>query len=98
MKKKNFSALAMMGISMGLVAGGCQKAQSDEMSPEMRNFYEQLTPDAQKKFKELDDQHKKASMGILNSQHACRSESACKGMREQAVEEQYQKQMKGKAK
>lgn len=80
-----------MGISFGLVVGGCRKAEAEQMSPEMKSFYEQLTPDAQQKFLELDAQHKKTAMQIVESY--CKSESQCRGHREQAVERQYSHQM-----
>ena len=96
MKKRNLntlnlSALALLGIGMTLCTSGCDKAKADEMSGEMKTFYEQLTPDAQRKFRELDESHKKASMKILEL--GCKADSACKGHRERAVDEQYRNQM-----
>lgn len=91
MKKRKLITLAMLGISMGLLVGGCEKAEAEQMSPEMKSFYEQLAPNAKKQFLELDAQHKKMAMEIVNQY--CKGASQCKGHREQAVQEEYNRQM-----
>ena len=92
MKKRNLSRLALLGIGITLLAAGCDTAKGDEMSTDMKTFYEQLTPDAQRKFRELDESHKQAAMKILEL--GCKADIQCKGHRERAVDVQYQNQLR----
>src|SRR6201995_4432678 len=96
MKKRDIINMALVGASLAFLPG-CNKASGDEMDPAMKTFYEQLTPDAQAKFRQLDSEHKKAAMKINDV--GCKNDSGCKGHRERAVEEQYklQEQERGKA-
>lgn len=95
MKKRDLVGMAMMGMALAFLPG-CNKATGDEKDSEMKTFYEQLTPDAQAKFNQLDDKHKKAALKI--NEQACKGEAQCKGHREQAVEEQYKLQMQERGK
>lgn len=89
MKKQKMMMLALIGM----LAGGCSSAQGDSMSSDMQTFYEQLSPDAQQKFMQLDKQHKQMAMDVV--QQGCKAAHECKGIREKAVEEQYNAQMQG---
>lgn len=90
-KKSKFIALAMLGINMGLLCGYTGGGSMEELTPEMRMFYEMLDPKAQKQFMELDKEHKRAAMSVMNQY--CKAAHECKGLREKAVQEQYNKQM-----
>jgi len=87
MKKKDLATLAMLGISAGLMVNGCQKgshspgnkaAADEQMSSDMQSFYSALSPDAQKKFMQLDAQHK--MMAIEMAQQSCNGKNKCAGM------------------
>jgi hypothetical protein len=91
MKKRDLTALVMIGISAGLVVGGCQqqgsrnevgpnnKASADEqMSPDMQAFYSSLSPDAQNKFMQLDAQHKMMAVEMANQD--CKGQNKCATM------------------
>ncbi len=89
MKKRDLTALAMIGITAGLaMTTGCQKQDkkssdgkemtAEKMSPEMQSFHNSLSPDAQKKFMELDAQHKMMAMEMANQ--SCNGRNACAGM------------------
>ncbi len=87
MKKNDLAKLAMIGISAGLMVGGCQqkngpdrnKASADEqMSPDMQSYYNSLSSDAQKKFMELDAQHK--MMAVEMAHQSCKGQNKCAGM------------------
>jgi hypothetical protein len=86
MKKKDLIALAMLGISAGLL-GGCHKdpktgraeqGSMEKLSPDMKAFYESLSPEAQQKFMQLDAQHK--MMAIEMSNQSCNQQNQCGGM------------------
>jgi len=88
MKKSDLAKLAMLGISAGLMVGGCQKqggtgtsgqATADEqVSSDMQSFYNSLNPEAQKKFSQLDAQHK--MMAVEMAHQSCNGKNSCKGM------------------
>ena len=86
MKKNELAMLAMIGISAGLMVGGCQKngpdrnkvSADEQMSPDMKSYYNSLSPDAQKKFMELDAQHK--MMAIEMAHQSCKGQNKCAGM------------------
>ncbi len=90
MKKRDLATLALIGISAGLVVGGCnQKGKNnnhsnnnqsgmEQMSPDMKAFYSSLSPEAQKKFMELDAQHKMMAVEMANQTGV--GENKCKGM------------------
>lgn len=87
MKKRELTTLAMIGISsLGLVSEGCQKNTTppkalnanEQMSPDMQELYSSLTPVAQKKFNELDAQHKMMVMEMLMQN--CSGKNQCAGM------------------
>ena len=89
MKKRDVAALAVLGISAGLVVGGCgqkngsssnrvEAAEHGQMSPDMQAFYASLSPDAQKKFMALDAQHKMMVMEMANQ--GCNGQNSCRGM------------------
>ena len=97
MKKNKLMSLALLGISaVSLVTNGCGKASGDDMTPEMKSFYEQLTPEAQQKFLQLDTEHKKMAVNFANQY--CKGESQCGGHREQEVEKLYKQQMQQRQK
>ena len=97
MKKTKLISLAMIGISMGLMTICYAHGPNEQkMNSEMQSFYQMLTPDAQKKFLELDETHKKAALEIYAE--GCKALSDCKGYREQAVEQQYSNQMQQRQK
>lgn len=89
MKRRDLTTLAMIGISAGLVVGGCQndgrdgrsnnKAAADEqMSPDMKSFYSSLSSDMQQKFMQLDAQHKMMAVEMANQ--SCNGKNKCSGM------------------
>lgn len=100
MKKQNLATLAMIGISAGIVAGGCQqkaKANGASTTPnsqakpsdstkqmkmpsqaDMDAFNKSLSPDAQKKFKDLDIQHKAMAMAMMDQ--SCNGKNECAGI------------------
>lgn len=86
MKKRTLAALALMGISLSLFGQNNQPTGADQQA-----FYQMLKPEAQKKFLELDSEHRRAAMEIYQSD--CKAENQCRGHREQAVDEQYNNQM-----
>lgn len=90
MKKFNLAFQALLGIKMGLILSSYNYA-TEQMSPEMKTFYEQLDPKAQKQFQELDPEHKRKAMGII--EQYCHAMEECKGHREQSVDNQYRLQM-----
>ena len=87
MKRRDLTTLAMIGISAGLMVGGCQpndgrsnnKAAADEqLSPDMQSFYSSLSSDAQQKFMQLDAQHKMMAVEMANQ--SCNGKNKCSGM------------------
>ena len=86
MKKNDLAMLAMIGISAGLMVGGCQKngpdrnkaSAGEQMSPDMQSYYNSLSSDAQKKFMELDAQHK--MMAVEMAHQSCKGQNKCAGM------------------
>ncbi|MCP5469024.1 MAG: hypothetical protein H7A36_00770 [Chlamydiales bacterium] len=91
MKKRDLASLAVIGVSAGLMLGGCQQMQkkaapkpqheaaaTHQMSPEMKAFYSTLSPDAQKEFMELDAHHKMMAMEM--AEQKCAGKNDCKGM------------------
>lgn len=84
------SALILLGIQMG-----CTTNANEQMSPEMRSFYEQLSPQAKKQFMELDEAHRNAAVSATHV--VCSGSNACGGnYYNDAVQEQYRKQKQGK--
>lgn len=87
MKKRDLAKLALLGISAGLMATGCQQggksgnktaAAEEKMNSDMQAFYSSLSPSAQQKFIELDAQHRMMAMEMIQS--ACKGKNSCKGM------------------
>ncbi len=87
MKKRNLATLAVIGISAGLLAGGCEKQDekktngshaTEDASAEMKAFHDSLSEDAQKKFDELDAQHKMMAMEMADQK--CNGQNKCAGM------------------
>lgn len=91
MKKRNLATLAMVGISAGLIVGGCQKKDDDRrngnkmsaaehqrLSPDMKAFYNSLSPEGQRKFMQLDAQHRMMAMEMVNQN--CNGKNKCAGM------------------
>lgn len=86
MKKNDLVTLAMVGISAGLMVGGCQKGGTDhnkasaaeQISPDMQVFYNSLSVDMQKKFMQLTAQHK--MMAVEMAQQSCSGHNKCAGM------------------
>lgn len=86
-KKHDLATLALIGISAGLIVGGCQKqaqgqgngaASAEKMSPDMQAFYNSLSADAKQKFNQLDAQHK--MMAVEMMQQSCNGKNSCAGM------------------
>lgn len=91
-KKRDLVALALLGISAGLFATGChqQKGNAEnqngsammQMNPDMQAFYNSLSADAQKKFMNMDNQHRRMAMEMLNQngvgQNSCKGLGGCK--------------------
>jgi len=89
MKKIDLTSLAMIGISAGLVVGGCQnnhkhndrdhnQSNGEQMSPDMQAFYASLSSKGQKEFEELDAQHKMMAVEMANQE--CNGKNSCKEM------------------
>lgn len=86
MKKRDLATLAMIGISAGLLVGGCQQqnksstkmSAAEQMSPDMQTFYNSLSPEGQRKFMELDAQHR--MMAIEMSNQKCTGKNNCASM------------------
>ena len=92
MKKTKLMSLALLGIStVSLLANGCAQTTGDEMTPEMKSFYEQLAPEARQKFLQLDTEHKQMAVEFANQY--CKGEAQCGGHREEEVEKLYNQQM-----
>lgn len=83
---KKVTTFALLGIQFALLAGA-----EESMNPQMRTFYERLDPEAQKQFLELDEEHRRAAMSIVDQY--CAAVHECKGHRERSVQEQYDRQM-----
>lgn len=96
-KKRDLTALALLGVSAGLIVGGCQQnsknsmgkqggnspgsngnATAEKMSSDMKTFYASLSPDAKKKFDQLDAQHK--MMAVEMADQKCNGQNKCGGM------------------
>lgn len=90
MKKKDLATLAMIGISTGLLIGGCQqnqkgggggcskRASSQQFkNMDMQSFQAALSPEARQKFLALDTEHKKMAMEM--AEQGCKGKNACKG-------------------
>ncbi|MCB1181692.1 MAG: hypothetical protein KDK55_06725 [Chlamydiia bacterium] len=92
MKKQDLATLAMIGISAGLMIGGCQQKQQEkkggnremnahstqEMSPNMQAFYSTLSSDGQRQFMELDSEHRKMAVDMMEQK--CQGKNMCKGL------------------
>lgn len=89
MKKKDLLSLSLLGLSAGLGVAvgvtGCQQHDkrpnteaAEQMNPDVQSFYSSLTPEAQKKFNELDPQHQMMSMEMTKQQ--CNGKNQCKGL------------------
>lgn len=86
MKKRDLLNLAMMGVGAGLLLGACQTNQNpskpntaaaEQMNPESDAFHKSLSADAQKKFDQLDAQHK--AMAVEMTHATCKGKNSCKG-------------------
>lgn len=92
MKKLNLAALALLGLSAGLIASGCHQsgdrsgnktsAAEEELNDDMQAFYASLSPAAQQKFLELDAQHRMMVIQMMNQpgtgQNSCKGMGGCK--------------------
>lgn len=92
MKKRDLASLAVIGVTAGMMVSGCQQFQkktspkkpqkengnNHQMSPEMKSFYANLSPDAQKEFMSLDAHHKMMAMEM--AQQKCHGQNSCAGM------------------
>lgn len=88
MKNRDLTTLAMIGISAGLVVGGCgqkdgktsyyKASAAEQLSSDMQAFYSSLSPDAQQKFMQLDAQHKMMAVEMANQ--SCNGRNKCAGM------------------
>jgi hypothetical protein len=92
MKKYDVMSLALMGIAAGLLTccehrdskngpprqQGHQLGAAENMTPEMQQFYIQLTPASQRVFNTLDIQHKMIAMQMANQN--CRGLNSCRGL------------------
>lgn len=118
MDKGHLVRLTMIGIaSLGLIAGGCRKngtqpqlrsglTAAEQSDSDMRKLYNSLSPAAQKKFDELDAEHKKMLMDMLFLCDEEKSSKAEQGDAEEndiytcnpnkAVDAQYRHQMEQK--
>lgn len=110
MEKKRLAALTLVGISAGLALGGCQKPPErqrmqkvsvQEMDSKMQGFYDSLSPEAQKKFSQMDAQHQRMAVDS-GTPHACDSPHGCptnptREDRNNAVEKAYQDQFGSKS-
>jgi hypothetical protein len=86
MKKRDLMALAMIGISSGLMVTGCQKgtdkksnisAEEQKAPVDAASFYNMLSDDAKKKFDQLDEKHKAAALEMYNQ--SCNGKNSCAG-------------------
>ena len=92
MKKRDLATLAMIGVSAGLLIGGCQQgrntpprsntAAAEQVSPDMQSFYSSLSADSKRKFMELDNQHRMMAIEMANQsdygQNQCSGMGGCK--------------------
>jgi hypothetical protein len=88
MKRKNLALLAALGVGAGLFVAGCEEKGSnqdgnqataaEQLSPETQKFYDSLSSQAQKKFMELDAQHRMMAMEM--AQQSCSGKNDCKGL------------------
>jgi hypothetical protein len=92
MKKRDLTNLAMLGIAAGLAASGCQQqgerdqkrpsnnkaSAAEQLSPDMQAFYSSLSAEEQKKFMQLDAQHKMMAVEMANQN--CGGQNKCSGM------------------
>lgn len=94
MKGRKFAMLALLGINMGLMLNSCQSARAEEeMTPDMRTYYEQLSPQAKRQFNTLDAEHRRAAMSSTYS--SCGSPHGCVVSADEAVRKQYEAQNQG---
>jgi hypothetical protein len=87
-KKRELATLAMIGISAGLMVTGCQQVETpggngkgsadEQLSSDMQTFFNALSPETQRKFNQLDAQHK--MMAIEMAQQQCNAKNSCEGM------------------
>jgi hypothetical protein len=90
MKKNDLLNLAMLGISAGLLMTSCERRDNKPQTPsthsaaihqmpaDIQSFYSQLSPDAQQKFLQMDNLHRKMSVEMLN--HGPQGQNSCKGL------------------
>jgi len=89
MKKKNLASLAMIGIAAGALVVGCEKQTTlgalspkssgmEEMSTDMQSFYNSLSPEGQKKFEQLDAQHKMMAVEMTKQKKS--GDNSCSAM------------------
>lgn len=84
MKKRDLLTLALIGMGAGLMLGACQTNQNppktaaaEQGNPESDAFYKSLSSDSQKKFDQLDAQHKAMAMEMTHA--TCKGKNSCKG-------------------
>lgn len=85
-KKVDLAALAMIGLSAGMLVGCQQKdgrpnsntSAAEQSTPDAQAFYDSLSDDAKAKFNALDSQHQKMAMEMLNQDGY--GKNSCKGM------------------
>ncbi len=89
MKKQDLATLAMIGISAGLLVGGCQQNQKDKkpganganfekIGTNMQTFMNSLpSEEARKKFMQLDNEHKLIVIEMVTQ--GCNGKNSCKG-------------------
>ncbi len=94
MKKRKLAMLALLGINMGLFLNTSQLSANESMTPQMHQFYEQLSPEGKRQFLQLDSEHRQAAISTANQ--GCNSPHGCGTTNEEAVQEQYNSQMQGK--
>jgi hypothetical protein len=95
MKKNELLNLAMLGVSVGLLVTGCERRENKPKNPtthsaaiqmpaDMQAFYSNLSPDAQQKFLQMDNLHRKMSVEMLNhgphGQNSCQGLGGCQGI------------------
>ncbi len=92
MRKKSLLGLAVMGVMASLLFAGCQGGGM--MPKNMQAFYNQLDPETQDKFKQLDEKYRKMAVEIVD--RYCREgqqqEQDCKLLRERVIEDMLRNQ------
>lgn len=93
MKKRDLAVLAAIGMSAGAIVAGCttnvsidtkggdeenDKPADEQAGTTMESFKSTLSPEAKKKFDELDAKHKMMSVEMSNQE--CNGKNKCAGM------------------